>query len=289
MEKLYAYLQAQKLESGVAFVVVNSNHLIEATLYRRHIIGLKAHGLSVEEMGKEISANQVREVRVTPGEPDLTALSAPAILATFAAALPHLMHPSADPAHRTNDTVRVMATLAKLGESVAGGALELMSRELKGRFPSFSTTSQSMATRWKQFRDQYAVSAALAAEAAPLGSAECVVWAVSGVAGLEQSRVTDAFLHTVFFGSHEEPLFATQVKRDAGFGAKVGAVKLSKSAYQQKAGKSTQLKLYVGHTFAGELPIVWVGEEKGDALLTKADLDKMQLKDSQAVNILFTN
>jgi hypothetical protein len=288
MDKLYAVLQEQKTENGVAFAVTESNRSIEVSVYRNLIIGLKVRGITVAEAWLELAANQLRGVNLHSTTVDPWVVQPEAIEASFSAVGARFMGTREAMIARLNDAVRVMAGLGKLGEKPARRALDLMTNEIRALVPEFIRTAYSVSNRWRAFRGEFHLEAAPPAEVTPAGDCDTLVWAVSSVDALEPGPIAESLLQMGFAGFTTDPMAATRAQRDSSFFGKSETVKLSKSVYGSKAKARESVRVYVGQEcVSAPLSVTWTPDNKPELVLTRADMDKMQVRDGQDVNIVF--
>jgi hypothetical protein len=93
-------------------------------------------------------------------------------------------------------------------------------------------------------------------------------------------------VYFIFLGEIFEPVFRTVVKKEAGFGAKVGHAMMSKVIYSV-AAKSKSVVIFKGALEMGALNLLCHSEKKTGILITKTDLDNLGIRDGDTVSLLF--
>ncbi len=78
------------------------------------------------------------------------------------------------------------------------------------------------------------------------------------------------------------PVVKTVAKKESGLAAKVGFARLSKTVYNV-ASDNDIVVVFKGITKMGELDLRWNTEKKPGIFIAKADLDKISIRDGDAV------
>ena len=103
---------------------------------------------------------------------------------------------------------------------------------------------------------------------------------------MHDSLFKEVFLYFIFFGDLSQPVFKTIVKKESGFGAKVGVARMSRIIYSAACGGNT-VSIFKGAAKAGELQINCHSEKKTGILITQSDMDKLNIKDGDTVSLTF--
>jgi hypothetical protein len=112
-------------------------------------------------------------------------------------------------------------------------------------------------------------------------------WVFNSVA-IPDSLFKDILLYFIFFGEMFQPIFRTIVKKEAGFGAKVGFARISKAVYNAASNGNAAI-IFKGAAEMGALNLNWHSENKTGVMITQSDLDGLSVKDGDTVSLVFTN
>ena len=92
-------------------------------------------------------------------------------------------------------------------------------------------------------------------------------------------------VYYIFFGRLINQLHAAKVKKDDGFGARAGSVKLSKAVYPQFPDKGNLLVFHQNREL-GDMHITSSQDKRPEVIFAKPDLDRLGLKEGDSVILL---
>lgn len=287
MEKLYTAFREQRFETGKAQIVLTNGQEFDVDVYRRHVVGVKLPSDAISKAVLQLTANLIRQVRVQEQTIEAAAFSPMVVQAAFAACFRELRS-QPDAARRFADSLRLLAMLAKQGDKVAGPALSHVSRELTSAEPTFSSAAASVISRWKQVCTDAGIGGLPPFDATST-DAEVIQWAVGGADALGAGPVSENILHFAFTGKLLHRMVSAKVRKEGGLGAKAGSARASKALYEAKAGGQSTARFFIGAKELGTIPVAWASLSGPEFMLTKADLDRLQLKDGDSVSVVFSS
>ncbi len=285
LEKLYAVIKKRCLEEGNAYIITGGKHLIEALIYNEVIVNVKSRTLSHEQIIESLIANDIKEVNASPAEVKFDDIQPATIEKTFPAAAPFILSLDDTVAKRILNILRLLGHLAKSGPE-GYAAFDVVTEEILKNYPGFSLESATVKKRIDNFSNEFLIANPFHnGEALPSERRFVPGWIFSRIM-MPDSLFKEIFLYFVFFGDLFQPVFKTIVKKESGFGAKVGVARMSRIIYSAACSANT-VSIFKGAAKAGELQINCHSEKKTGILMTQADMDKLNIKDGDTVSLTF--
>jgi hypothetical protein len=97
--------------------------------------------------------------------------------------------------------------------------------------------------------------------------------------------LTVTIVYYIFFGRLINQVHAAKIKKDDGFGARAGSVKLSRAVYPRFPDKGTLLVFHQNREL-GSMLIKASPDKRPEVIFAKQDLDRLGLKDGDSVILL---
>ena len=177
-----------------------------------------------------------------------------------------------------------MGHLAKSGPDGLE-AFDIIADEITRRYPNFSLERADIKKRIYDFSNEYLASSPfLNSDTIPYDRREIGGWVFNSIV-LHDSILKDVVLYAIFFGEMLWPVVKALAKKESGLAAKVGFARLSKTVYNV-APDNNIVAVFKGTTKMGELNLRWSTENKPGIFIAKADLDKINIKDGDAVSLV---
>ncbi|HTZ17240.1 MAG TPA: hypothetical protein VMB78_02240 [Dissulfurispiraceae bacterium] len=285
LERLYSVAREKNLHEGVSYITTGDRHIIEARLYNDILINLRSSALSRDQMIDCLLSDDFTEISEVAADVGLEDIQALTIEKTFPACSPFLFSADEKMVQRLLDILMILACLAKAGfEGLT--AFGIVCDEITKSFPKFSLSGETIRKRIDEFLNEFLI-------AYPFVGSEPVPSEYHLVPGWVFDRLKmppglfrDIFIYYIFFGDVFESVFRTIVKKEKGFGAKVGHARMSKVIYSA-AANSNAVAIFKGASGVGELKLFCHAEKKTGILITQADLDKLGIRDGDTVSLIF--
>jgi hypothetical protein len=285
LEKLYSVIKKRCLEEGNAYVITGGKHLVEALIYYEVIIHIKSRTLSHEQIVDALMNNDIREVNASSADVKPEDVQPLTIEQTFPAAAPFILSVDDTVIRRILHILKLMGQLSKLGPE-GYAAFDVIADSILKKYPGFSLESSTVKKRIDEFSNEFLIAFPfINGESIPSDRRLVPEWVFNRIV-MPESLFKEIFLYFIFFGDLCEQIFKTIVKKESGFGAKVGVARMSKVVYSAACDGKT-VTVYKGATKAGELLLNCHAEKKTGILLTQADLDKFNIKDGDTVSLTF--
>ncbi len=285
IENIYQVFKNKNLESGTAQIVTASRQYIEAEVYAGVIVNIKSHSLSYEKIIECLLSGAGNQISVTPGEVQPEAVQPGTVEKLFHLTTGYSLDPDDTSPPRLLQMLRLMETLARSENGFA--AFDIMTGEIVSRYNRFSLEGPVIKKRIDHFSNEFLIAIpSLNSRPMPADSRCIPGWVFESVA-IPDSLFKDILLYFIFFGEMFRPVFRTIVKKEAGFGAKVGFARISKAVYNAASNVSAAI-IFKGATEVGSMNINWHAENKTGVMITQADLDRLGVKDGDTVSLVFT-
>jgi hypothetical protein len=285
LEKLYSVIRKRGLGEGIVYIITGDKHLVEARIFNEVIVHVQSRALSNEQILDALLAGNIGEVSESPSKVNLLDIQPRTIAKTFHASAPFLFNTDDATAQRLLSLLRLLKYLM---ESSAGGAaaFDTVTSEIQLACPKFSLDSATVRKRIDNFTNEFLIAYPFPNnETIPHDEHLIPGWIFNKIT-VPESLFRDIFIYFIFFGEVFEQVIRTIVKKEAGFGAKVGHARMSRVIYSV-AAKSSAVTLYKGATQTGELKLICHTEKKTGILITQTDLDKLGIRDGDTVSLIF--
>lgn len=285
LDKLYSVIKQKGLEDGRAYIITGAKQLIEAQIYSAIIVQVKSRTLSHDQIMGSLLAGDITQVDESPAHVRLEDANPETIRQTFHAFSQFILSPEEASPQRL---LKIIRLLGRLGKSGAEGlaALDIIVNDIKSTYPKFSLESSVIKKRIDEFSNEFLIAYPFTnGEPIPVDRRQVPMWILEKVA-MPESLFKDIFLYFIFFGDYFLPVYKAMVKKESGFGAKVGTARLSKVIYSA-ALNCEAAAIFKGVAQMGELKINWHSEKKTGVLITQVDLDKLNMRDGDTVSLIF--
>jgi hypothetical protein len=285
LDKLYSVIKQKGLEDGRAYIITGAKQLIEAQIYSAIIVQVKSRTLSHEQIMGSLLTGDITQVDESPAHVRLEDANPETIRHTFHAFSQFILSPDDATPQRL---LKILRLLARLGKSGSEGlaALDIIVADMKNAYPKFSLESSVIKKRIDEFSNEFLIAYPfLNGDPIPLEKRQVPMWIFEKIS-MPESLFKDIFLYFIFFGDYFLPIYKAIVKKESGFGAKVGTARLSKVIYSA-ALNCEAAAIFKGIAQMGELKINWHSEKKTGVLITQVDLDKLGMRDGDTVNLIF--
>ena len=285
LEKLYSVIKKRCLAEGNAYIITEGKHLIEALIYSEVIVNVKSRTLSHEQIIESLIANDIKEVNASPAEVIFDDIQPATIEKTFPAAAPFILSLDDAVAQRILSILRLLGYLAKSGPE-GYAACDIVVEEMLKNYPSFSLESATIKKRIDDFSNEFLIAYPFRnGEELPSERRFVPGWIFSRIM-MPDNLFKEIFLYFIFFGDLFQPVFKTIVKKETGFGAKVGVARMSRVIYSAACSANT-VSIFKGAVKSGDLQINCHSEKKTGILMTQSDMDKLNIKDGDTVSLTF--
>lgn len=284
LERLYSAIKKRNIDEGIAYIVTGSRNHIEARIYSSVIVSLKSRTLSQFQMIEALLAGDLARIDHSVAAVSLEDIQPVTIGKIFHISAAHIFTSDETAPHRLLRILHLMSHLASAG---ADGleAFDVVSEEILKRYPKFSLIDAVIKRRIDDFLNEFLI-------AYPFADDEPIPHEVYGVPAwvferikMSDSMFRDIFIYSIFFGDLFRPVIRAIVKREGGFGAKVGYARLSKVIYSTSL-KGTAATIFKGAAEMGELGLNWHAEKKTGVLITQVDMDKLGIRDGDTVSMV---
>jgi hypothetical protein len=285
LERLYSLVRNKNIQEGVAYIITGDKHLIEARLYNEILINLRSRTLSYEQMIDCLLSGEIGEIAGSAANVSLEDIQASTIVKTFAASSPYVFSTDDNLVQRLLSVMLLLEYLVKSG-SDGFEAFDVVSEEIRKAYPKFSLASETIKNRIDEFSNEFLIAYPfMNGEPVPSDRHLIPGWVFDRLK-MPKGEFEDIFIYYIFFGDVSEPVFRTIVKKEIGFGAKVGHARMSKVIYSA-AAKSNAVTIFKGASRVGELKLLCHAEKKTGILITQTDLEKLGIRDGDTVSLIF--
>ncbi|MGO9380282.1 MAG: hypothetical protein ACLPN1_16515 [Dissulfurispiraceae bacterium] len=284
LESLYSMIKNRGVEESHAYIITGSKHLIEADIYAALIVHVKSRTLSQQQIIDALLAGDISRVNESPSSLKMEEFQTATIKQLFHISAPFVLAPDDASPQRLFNILKVMGHLAKSG---ADGleTFDIIADEITKIYYNFSLERVNVKKRIYDFANEYLASSPfLNSDTIPHSRREIIDWVFNSIV-LNDSILKDVVLYFIFFGEMLRPVVRTFAKKESGLAAKVGSARLSKLVYKD-AQDSNLVTVFKGTTGMGELKLSWNTENKPAILITKADLDKLNIKDGDILSLV---
>jgi hypothetical protein len=286
IEKIYSVIKSKNIESGTAHIVTAGRQFIEAEVYAGLIVNINSRTFSREKIFECLLTGEGNQIDVSPGQVHLEVVQPETIERLFHWSARFVLNPDDVSPQRLLQMLRIMERLAGSGDGSA--AFDAMADEIFGRYKRFSLESATIKKRIDDFSNEFMIAVlSLNSQQLPSNKHDMPGWVFSSVS-IPDCLFKDILLYFLFFGEMFQPVFRTMVKKEAGFGAKVGYARISKAVYNA-ASKGNAVMIFKGAAEMGALKLNWHSENKTGVMITQSDLDRLSLKDGDTVSLVCTN
>lgn len=285
LEKLYSVIRKGCIEEGNAYVITGGKHLIEALIYNEMIVHVKSRTLSYEQIIESLVTNDIREVNASVAKVKLEDVNPATIEKIFPSAAPFILSLDDAVAHRILSILRLLGYLTRYGlEGYA--AFDVITEEILKNCPGFSIDGAMVKKRIDDFSNEFLIAYPFqSGDLLPPDRRLIPEWVFTKMT-MPDSLFKDIFLYYIFFGDLFQTVFKTIVKKESGFGAKVGVARMSKVIYGT-ACNGSMVSIYKGAAKVGDLQLICHSEKKTGILITQVDLDKLKIRDGDTVSLTF--
>ncbi len=285
LEKLYSCVKKKNLEEGIAYIITGDKHLIEAQIYHEVIVHVKSRTLSHEHIIDSLLFDNISEVTESPSNISLDDIQPAMIARTFHVCSPFVLTADDTVAQRLLSLMRLLGYLVKSGAD-GNAAFDVVAAAISGAYPKFSLESAIIKKRIDDFSNEFLIAYPfLNSEPLPTDGRLIPGWVFNKIT-IPDGPFKDIYIYFIFLGEIFEPVFRTIVKKESGFGAKVGHARMSRVIYSI-AAKSKSVVIFKGASQAGELNLLCHSEKKTGILITKTDLDELSIRDGDTVSLIF--
>jgi hypothetical protein len=285
LEKLYSVIKKECLGDSNAYLITGGKHLIEALVCNEVIVHVKSRTLSHEQIIESLVTNDITEVSASPAHVKFEDVHPATVEKTFPSAAPFLLSLDDSLVHRLLSILRLLGHLAKCGPE-GYAAFDVVTDAILDNYPGFSLDITTVKKRIDNFSNEFLIAYPFQNGDFLLSDRRLIPeWVFSRIM-MPDSLFKDIFLYFIFFGDLFQPVFKTIVKKESGFGAKVGVARMSRIIYSSACNSST-VSIYKGASKAGDLQLICHSEKKTGILITQADLDKLKLRDGDTVSLTF--
>ena len=285
LEKLYSIIKKGSVQDGNAYIITGDRHLIEALIYNEIIVHVKSRTLSHDQIIESLLTNDIKEVNASAANVKFEDVNAITIEKTFRSSAPFILSVDEAVAYRILRILRLLAHLAKSGPE-CHAAFDVVTEEILKNYPGFSFDSATISKRVDDFSNEFLIAYPFRS-GYPMPSDPRLIpeWVFNRIM-MPDSLFKDIFLYFIFFGDLFQPVFKTIVKKESGFGAKVGVARMSRVIYSP-ACNGNIVSIYKGAAKVGDLQLNCHSEKKTGILITQADLDKLNVRDGDTVSLTF--
>ena len=281
LENLYSVIKKRGFEEGHVYIITSSKHLIEVEIYAALIVHVKSRTLSYEHIIDALLADDISRVNESPGSLKMEEFQTATIKKVFRVSAPFILAPDEASPQRLFNIIKLMGHLAK-SDPDGIEAFDIIADEITRRYPNFSLERADIKRRIYDFSNEYLASSPfLNSDTIPSDRREIGDWVFNSIV-LHDSVLKDVVLYSVFFGVMLWPVVKTLAKKESGLAAKVGFARLSKKVYNLDS-ENNIVAVFKGITKMGELNLRWNTEKKPGIFIAKADLDKINIRDGDAV------
>jgi hypothetical protein len=287
MLPVYTAIEKDGFEDGVIFITTTDNRLIELHLYAGLIINIKSRVLSADDALQLITEGKFTGMNMQAKAVSLDTTQPAIIEKTLAVVGDRPFAPQRVPESRLVHLLGLLAYLASSSQSDYAAISKKLTGRLESLYPDFSL---DLITIKRRIRDLYTSNGIeipeLPAETAAHDHAAILNTVLNRVRLLwEDAVLATTIVYYIFFGRLIHQVHAAKVKKDDGFGAKAGSVKLSKAVYPQFPDKETVLVFHQSRKL-GDMHIVSSPDKRPEVIFSKLDLDRFGLKEGDSVILL---
>ena len=286
MLPVYTAIENDGFEDGVIFITTTDNRLLELHLYAGLIINIKSRVLSAEEALKVITDGEFKGMNMLAKAVSLDTIQPAIIEKTLAVVGDRPFDPKRVPESRLVHLLGLLAYLASGSQSDYAAIFRKLTSRLESLYPDFSL---DLMTIKRRIRDLYMSNGIeipeLPAETASHDSAAILNTVLNRTRLWDNTVLAATIIYYIFFGRLINQVHAAKVKKDDGFGARAGSLKLSKTVYPQFPDKGTLLVFHQNREL-GEMLITASPDKRPEVIFAKLDLDRLSLKDGDSVILL---
>lgn len=284
LENLYSMIKNRGFEEGHVYIITGSKHLIEADIYAAMIVNVKSRTLSHEQIMDALLAGDISRVNESPGSLKMEDFQTATIKRLFRISAPFLLANDDTTPKRLFNILKLMGHLAK-SDSDGLESFDIIASEINKLYHKFSLERVDIKKRIYDFSNEYLDSSPfLNSDTIPYNRREIIDWVFNSIV-LSDSILKDVVLYSICFGEMLRPVIKTFAKRESGLAGKVGVARLSRVIYNVDSD-SDMVTIFRGATEAGRLNLGWNAEKKSGILITKTDLDKLDIKDGDTVSLV---
>jgi hypothetical protein len=283
---VYSTIEEKSFDNGVAFILTPNAGIIEAHIFSSIIIFFKSIRLSFEQICSILSTGDVKDITFRKAEINPEIIQPKVIAQTFPGALSaSSMHPARTPLNKSLNILQILPCLAKKENEDGRKAFDLVCKQIATHYRGFLSDVATLGVRVDKLSEEFDISTALLRKKAmPKDTYSIPGWVFDNFASFANGPMKDIILYYVFFGEVFKKMVRTNVEKEASLGAKQGYAVLSKEIYPELQDCKTA-SVYRGAEKHGDIMINWHGGKKG-AFVTKADMDKLRLKEGDQVNLI---
>jgi hypothetical protein len=282
---VYTAFKKKKSEEGLAYIITGSNHLVEAKIFGSVIVHVKSRTLPPDQVIEALLSDDISRFNMSPDKIKLEDVQPGTVKKTFAAAAPFVLAADDATPQRLFSILRLMGQLVK-SEGEGFEAFDIMAAEMLKRYPNFSLERADVKKRIFDLSNVYLITFPfLNSETIPSSRRYIPEWIFDSIV-INDVTLKNIILYYIFFGELRPPLIKAIAKKESGFAALHGYARISKFIYSSVSDSST-VDIFKGATKIGELTLEWHSDKKSEILIAQADLDKLRIKDGDAVNLVF--
>jgi hypothetical protein len=285
---LYSTIEEKGFENGTVFIMTPNASVIEAHIYAGIIIFFKSLRLSFEQICEVLSSGDVKEITFRKSEVKPEIVQPAVVAQTFLGAVAaSAINPTRTPLHKLLRVIYLLSCLVQTDKEEGMKAFDVMYRQISALYRGFLPDVATIAERVSRMGEEFGISTPVSSgKSLPADISAVPKWVFSNFKILAEGTMKDVILYFLFFGETYPKILKTTIGKETSLGAKQGFAILSKAVYPEFQGNSS-VTIFRGAEKAGDIKIDWHTDKKSSILLTKADMDKLGLKNDDKVNLLF--
>ena len=286
IENIYQIFKNKNFENGTAQIITPGRQFIEAGVYAGVIVNIRSQTLSCEQIFDCLISGAGNQVSVSDGEVRPEDVQPGTVENLFHSSAPFSLNADDVRPQRLLQMIRLMELLTRSDNGFA--AFDIMAGEILKRYKRFAMEGPVIKKRIDDFSNEFLIALpSLNSRPMPSDSHAIPGWIFNSVV-VPDSLFKDILLYFIFFGEMFRPVFRTIVKKESGFGAKVGFARISKTVYNAASNGSAAI-IFKGAAEMGALNINWHSENRTGVMIAPADLEKLGIKDGDTVSLVFTD
>jgi hypothetical protein len=286
LEKIYAALAKNNLQDGIVYVTTQDNRLLEVYVFGGIIINVRSNSLSVVDAINTILEGAVKDVKAGGPVAKANNIQPFVVKKLLPLTTPYIFSPQKPKLPAIVRALKLMGHTAKSDIGEIRDLTNVIALEISKINPKLNIDKVTIQNRIRKLKETYGMEMlGLASDFMPAGDKETLAWIFDYVNLGESNALLDNIMYFIFFGEFSEQPITAKIKKDEGFGAKSGFVRLSKVIYQRFSDNSSATIFYQNKQKAA-LGINWITEKKPDILFTNPDMERLGLNEGAVITLI---
>lgn len=286
LEKIYAALGENNLYNGIVYVTTQDNRLLEVHVFGGIIINIRSTAMPLADAMNTILEGAIKDIRATGTIVRINNIQPFVVKKLLPLSAPYVFSSQKLKLSAIVQLLKLIGYTAKSDISEIIALTGDIAREISKTNAKFTIDRVTVQNRIRRLRETYGIEmAGLASDFMPAGEKETLAWILDYVNLDESSALLDNIVCFIFFGEFFEQPMTAKLKKDEGFGAKPGFVRLSKTIYQ-KFLDNTRVEVFYQNKQKASLGISWSTGKKPDILLSKPDMERLGLTEGDTITLI---